>query len=155
MKFSKLRDYPLMETSMFVLMSYSTFILAELAQLTGKVALINKHHNVIFNFLPLPLPLLLSPTSLPSLPILSSTLGIVAVLFCGIMQSYYTYINLSLESRKRTKEAFELINFLAENFVFSYMGLSLFAFGNHQWVPGFILFSFVSLPVNEMLQVNV
>ena len=35
MKFSKLRDYPLMETSMFVLMSYSTFILAELAQLTG------------------------------------------------------------------------------------------------------------------------
>ena len=37
MKFSKLRDYPLMETSMFVLMSYSTFILAELAQLTGKM----------------------------------------------------------------------------------------------------------------------
>ena len=68
----------------------------------------------------------------------------MAVLFCGIMQSYYTYINLSLESRRRTKEAFELINFLAENFVFSYMGLSLFIYGNHQWVPGFILFSFVS-----------
>ena len=60
------------------------------------------------------------------------------------MQSYYTYINLSHESRRRTKEAFELINFLAENFVFSYMGLSLFAYNNHQWVPGFILFSFVS-----------
>ena len=77
--------------------------------------------------------------------------GIVAVLFCGIMQSYYTYINLSIESRRRTKEVFELINFLAENFVFSYMGLSLFAYSDHQWVPGFILFSFVSskLIVND------
>ena len=60
------------------------------------------------------------------------------------MQSYYTYINLSVESRRRTKEVFELINFLAENFVFSYIGLSLFTYSNHQWVPGFILFSFVS-----------
>ena len=70
--------------------------------------------------------------------------GIVAVLFCGIMQSYYTFINLSEESRRRTKDLFELINFLAENFVFSYMGLSLFTYKNHQWVPGFIAFSFVS-----------
>lgn len=35
MKFSKLRDYPLLETSMFVIMSYSSFVLAELAGLTG------------------------------------------------------------------------------------------------------------------------
>ena len=70
--------------------------------------------------------------------------GIVAVLFCGIMQSYYTFINLSAESQKRTKDLFELINFLAENFVFSYMGLSLFTYKHHQWIPGFIMFSFVS-----------
>jgi len=61
------------------------------------------------------------------------------------MQSYYTFFNLSVESRKRTKDLFDLLNFLAENFVFSYMGLSLFTYTNHQWVPGFILFSFVSL----------
>ena len=77
-------------------------------------------------------------------------LGIVAVLFCGIMQSYYTFINLSPESRRRTKDLFELINFLAENFVFSYMGLSLFTYKNHQWVPGFIAFSFVSFYITQI-----
>ena len=35
MKFSKLRDYPLLESAMFVIMSYSTFLFAEFAQLTG------------------------------------------------------------------------------------------------------------------------
>ena len=81
--------------------------------------------------------------------------GIVAVLFCGIMQSYYTYINLSEESRRRTKEVFELINFIAENFVFSYMGLSLFTYRNHQWVPGFISFSFVAIFAGRIINIYV
>lgn len=115
MKFSKLRDFPLLETSMFFIMSYSTYLLAEFAQLTG----------------------------------------IVAVLFCGIMQSHYTYINLSYESRRRTKEVFELLNFLAENFIFAYMGLSLFTYSNHQWVPGFILFSFVGIFAGRVINIYV
>ena len=81
--------------------------------------------------------------------------GIVAILFCGITQSYYTYINMSQESRRRTKEVFELINFLSENFVFSYMGLSLFTFGNHQWVPGFIIFSFVAIFTGRVINIYV
>lgn len=40
---------------------------------------------------------------------------------------------------------FEILNFLAENFVFIYMGLSLFTFKKHRWYPGFIGVSFVSL----------
>lgn len=115
MKFSNLRDYPLLETSMFFIMSYSTFLFAEFAGLTG----------------------------------------IVAVLFCGIMQSYYTFINLSEESRRRTKDLFELINFLAENFVFSYMGLSLFTYKNHQWVPGFITFSFVAIFAGRVVNIYI
>jgi sodium/hydrogen exchanger-like protein 6/7 len=115
MKFSNLRAYPLLETSMFFIMSYSTFLFAEFAGLTG----------------------------------------IVAVLFCGIMQSYYTFINLSEESRRRTKDLFELINFLAENFVFSYMGLSLFTYKNHQWVPGFIIFSFVAIFAGRVINIYI
>ncbi len=123
MKFSKLREFPLLETSMFVVMSYSTYLLAEACTLTGKTTHSHTSHSTHAHH----------PHT-----------GIVAVLFCGIMQSYYTYINMSIESRKRTKDLFELVNFFAENFVFSYIGLSLFTYKNNQWAPGFILFSFVS-----------
>jgi sodium/hydrogen exchanger-like protein 6/7 len=39
---------------------------------------------------------------------------------------------------------FELLNFLAENFIFSYMGLTLFTFQNHVFNPMFIIGAFVS-----------
>lgn len=74
-------------------------------------------------------------------------LGVVAVLFCGICQAHYTYNNLSPDSRQRTKQLFELLNFLAENFIFSYIGVSMFTFPKHHFDPGFIFAGFVSLSV--------
>lgn len=41
-------------------------------------------------------------------------------------------------------QTFALLNFLAESFIFSYMGLSLFTFQYHQWDVGFISCTFVS-----------
>ncbi|XP_074110400.1 na[+]/H[+] hydrogen exchanger 3 isoform X1 [Cotesia typhae] len=102
-KFTRVRDFPLLESALFVLMSYSTFLIAEAADLTG----------------------------------------IVAVLFCGICQAHYTYNNLSIESRQRTKQLFELLTFLAENFIFSYIGVSMFTFPKHRFEPGFIVVGFI------------
>lgn len=34
-KFTRLKDFPLLEAALFVLMSYSTFLMAEAADLTG------------------------------------------------------------------------------------------------------------------------
>ncbi|KAG8137422.1 hypothetical protein E2320_004661, partial [Naja naja] len=63
-KFTKLHCFPLLETALFFLMSWSTFLLAEACGFTG----------------------------------------VVSVLFCGITQAHYTYNNLSVESRSRTKQ---------------------------------------------------
>ncbi|KAB5571262.1 hypothetical protein PHYPO_G00222990 [Pangasianodon hypophthalmus] len=104
-KFTKLRDFQLLETALFFLMSWSTFLLAEACGFTG----------------------------------------VVAVLFCGITQAHYTYNNLSPESQDRTKQLFELLNFLAENFIFSYMGLTLFTFQNHVFNPIFIVGAFLAI----------
>lgn len=104
-KFTKLRDFPLLETALFFLMSWSTFLLAEACGFTG----------------------------------------VVAVLFCGITQAHYTYNNLSPESQDRTKQLFELLNFLAENFIFSYMGLTLFSFQSHVFNPLFIIGAFLAV----------
>ncbi|XP_076870846.1 sodium/hydrogen exchanger 7 isoform X3 [Brachyhypopomus gauderio] len=104
-KFTKLHCFPLLETALFFLMSWSTFLLAEACGFTG----------------------------------------VVSVLFCGITQAHYTYNNLSEESTKRTKQLFEVLHFLAENFIFSYMGLALFTFQNHVFSPIFIVGAFIAI----------
>ncbi|KFP00795.1 Sodium/hydrogen exchanger 6, partial [Calypte anna] len=76
---------------------------------------------------------------------ISPRCSVVAVLFCGITQAHYTYNNLSTESQHRTKQLFELLNFLAENFIFSYMGLALFTFQNHVFNPTFVVGAFLAI----------
>lgn len=51
--------------------------------------------------------------------------------------SMYVYLSPPLQ-------LFELLNFLAENFIFSYMGLTLFSFQSHVFNPLFIIGAFVS-----------
>ncbi|XP_039545415.1 sodium/hydrogen exchanger 7 isoform X3 [Pimephales promelas] len=112
-KFTKLHCFPLLETALFFLMSWSTFLLAEACGFTG----------------------------------------VVSVLFCGITQAHYTYNNLSEESTKRTKQLFEVLHFLAENFIFSYMGLALFTFQNHVFSPIFIVGAFIAIFIGRALNI--
>ncbi|KAM5155058.1 sodium/hydrogen exchanger 9 [Callospermophilus lateralis] len=104
-KFTKLCEFPMLETGLFFLLSWSAFLSAEAAGLTG----------------------------------------IVAVLFCGVTQAHYTYNNLSSDSKMRTKQLFEFMNFLAENVIFCYMGLALFTFQNHIFNALFILGAFLAI----------
>ncbi|XP_063746914.1 LOW QUALITY PROTEIN: sodium/hydrogen exchanger 7 [Eleginops maclovinus] len=112
-KFTKLHCFPLLETALFFLMSWSTFLLAEACGFTG----------------------------------------VVAVLFCGITQAHYTSNNLSAESTQRTKQLFEVLHFLAENFIFSYMGLALFTFQNHIFSPIFIIGAFMAIFIGRAFNI--
>ncbi|KAH8853292.1 Sodium/hydrogen exchanger 9 [Schistosoma japonicum] len=112
-KFTHIKEHPLLETTLFVLMSYSTFLFAEAVGFTG----------------------------------------IVSVLFCGITQAHYTYNNLSNESKVWTKSFFELLNFLSENFVFAYIGVSTFTFRHHYWDARFVFIALFSCVIARAVSV--
>ncbi len=55
------------------------------------------------------------------------------VKICQKLPQFVFFRNLSMESQQRTKQLFETFNFLAENFIFSYLGVSLFTFTKHKF----------------------
>ncbi|KAK9487677.1 Sodium/hydrogen exchanger family-domain-containing protein [Lipomyces starkeyi] len=52
--------------------------------------------------------------------------GIVSLLFCGITLKHYAYYNMSKRTQIATKLMFQTLAQLSENFIFIYLGLSLF-----------------------------
>lgn len=54
--------------------------------------------------------------------------GIVSILFCGIMMATYTKLNFSQEARVLTARGFKSVAFIAETFVFVYLGMAVFTF---------------------------
>nr|ABG89337.1 Na+/H+ antiporter [Caragana korshinskii] len=54
---------------------------------------------------------------------LSYLSGILTVFFCGIVMSHYTWHNVTESSRITTKHAFATLSFVAEIFIFLYVGM--------------------------------
>ncbi|KAM2613072.1 hypothetical protein TB2_032950 [Malus domestica] len=54
---------------------------------------------------------------------LLSLSGILTVFFCGIVMSHYTWHNVTESSRVTTKHAFATLSFIAETFIFLYVGM--------------------------------
>ncbi|KAI0742917.1 sodium/hydrogen exchanger [Daedaleopsis nitida] len=52
--------------------------------------------------------------------------GIVSLLFCGITLKHYAYHSMSRRTQRATKYIFSTLAQLSENFIFIYLGLSLF-----------------------------
>ncbi|KAE8675363.1 Sodium/hydrogen exchanger 2 [Hibiscus syriacus] len=49
--------------------------------------------------------------------------GILTVFFCGIVMSHYTWHNVTESSRTTTKHAFATMSFIAETFIYLYVGM--------------------------------
>lgn len=71
--------------------------------------------------------------------------GIVSLLFCGITLKHYAYDNMSIRSRRTTKYMFRVLSQLSENFVFIYLGVTLFLTKSLTFHFGLIFFTLVNM----------
>ncbi|PBP26585.1 hypothetical protein BUE80_DR002546 [Diplocarpon rosae] len=73
--------------------------------------------------------------------------GIVTLLFCGITLKHYAYYNMSRRSQLTTKYLFQVLAQLSENFIFIYLGLSLFTDSKMEFKPLFIIVTVMGICV--------
>lgn len=78
-------------------------------------------------------------------------IGIVSLLFCGITLKHYAYHNMSRSSQRATRAIFGILASLAENFIFIYLGLSLFTQTQLVYKPIFILVTAVCIRSSHLL----
>ncbi|KAI9876744.1 MAG: monovalent cation:H+ antiporter, CPA1 (nhx1) [Pleopsidium flavum] len=71
--------------------------------------------------------------------------GIVSLLFCGITLKHYAYYNMSRRTQLTTKYIFQVLAQLSENFIFIYLGLTLFTETQLEFKPLFILITVVGI----------
>ncbi|RDL39310.1 Sodium exchanger [Venustampulla echinocandica] len=71
--------------------------------------------------------------------------GIVTLLFCGITLKHYAYYNMSRRTQLTTKYLFQVLAQLSENFIFIYLGLSLFTESKLEYKPLFIIVTVIGI----------
>ena len=71
--------------------------------------------------------------------------GIVSLLFCGITLKHYAYYNMSRRTQLTTKYMFSALAQLSENFIFIYLGLTLFTGTTLYFKPMFILIAILGV----------
>jgi sodium/hydrogen exchanger-like protein 6/7 len=75
--------------------------------------------------------------------------GIIALLTSGIIMAHYGWYNLSPQGKHVSCVAFQVIGFLAEAFVFIYLGLSYFYYASYDWSYSLILVEFAVIIVGR------
>ncbi|KNC87891.1 hypothetical protein SARC_00023 [Sphaeroforma arctica JP610] len=86
-------DDPVMETCLLLLLSYMSYLIAEVSHLSG----------------------------------------IVTILTCGIVQGHYTIYNVSHQGKELIEGVLGMFSFFAENFIFGYLGVSIFTYPGLEW----------------------
>jgi NhaP-type Na+/H+ or K+/H+ antiporter len=73
--------------------------------------------------------------------------GIVSLLACGIFMGQFTWYNLSPQAKHSSSIAFQVVGYIVEAFVFSYLGLTLFSYMAYDWSPQLCIGMFVNVVV--------
>lgn len=64
--------------------------------------------------------------------------GIITLLTCGVTMAHYGWYNLSPQGQTSSAIVFQFLGFLAEGFVFSYLGLTFFSYRSMPFSVGFV-----------------
>jgi len=79
--------------------------------------------------------------------------GIISLFSCGLVMSHYTIQNISEDSQKGTTLVFDAFGYLAENFVFIYLGITLVNFDYSEFKIGFTLLMILSVFIARFLAI--
>ena len=77
----------------------------------------------------------------------------MSLLFCGITLKHYAYYNMSRRTQLSTKYMFQVLAQLSENFIFIYLGLSLFTDDNLVFQPPLIIVTVLAVCVARWVAV--
>ena len=111
-KYTRLEDYPTLESSIFVIYSYISY------------------------------------TSVNSIGLS----GIVNIMFCAIVMSYYASDNLSEKSRHLISGSTKMFAYIAESFVFCYLGLAIFSF-NEEYDAVMVIITFLACLLSRAVNI--
>lgn len=109
---------------------------------------INRRHNNMLQLFPdLEIALVLLSTFMGYLITdLCELSGIVSIFFSGVLTSHYLVHNLSKAAQSALTHVLHMLAFLAENFVFIYLGLSVFTVApSYEWNAGLLVLNLVVL----------
>lgn len=77
--------------------------------------------------------------------------GIITLLTCSVMMANYAWYNLSPQGKQSSVVIFKFLGFLAECFVFSYLGLTFFSYKTYDWSTELIIVEFVIILIGRAL----
>jgi sodium/hydrogen exchanger-like protein 6/7 len=123
LKYTLVRRFPKIESCLVVLIAYACYFFSNAIHMSGELH-----------------PFLTKGAKL-------TITGIVSLLFCGICMKHYAYHNMSRRTQLTTKFIFQVMAQLSENFIFIYLGLSLFTEAGLEYKPLFILVTVVGICV--------
>ena len=79
--------------------------------------------------------------------------GIVSLLFCGITLKHYAYHSMSLRTQRTTRAILHTLANLSENFIFIYLGLSLFTSEQLKYLPLLIIVTLAAVVLSRYASV--
>ena len=77
--------------------------------------------------------------------------GIIALLVCGITMAHYAWYSLSPQGKSTSTVVFQFLGFLAEGFVFAYLGLTFFSYRHMPFSPQLILLLLSVIAIGRFL----